>query len=60
MKNAVNANRVDNPSFEVVNTASAPLSWTGVKIGSNTSLFTYPVAGVTSGKGAKVEITSYA
>lgn len=59
MKNAVNANRIGNPSFEIADSSSVPSNWTGATTGTNTSVFTYPVAGVSSGKAAKVEISSY-
>ncbi len=43
MKNAVNANRIANPSFEIADAASVPSGWTGVTATGNTASFSYPV-----------------
>ena len=59
MKNAVNENRVKNPSFETMDSQEVPSSWTGVQSGTHTALFSYPVPGVSNGKAARVEITDY-
>lgn len=59
MKNAVNANRIGNPSFEVADSATVPSGWTGSVTGINDATFSYPVTGVSGGKAAKVDITSY-
>ncbi len=50
-------NLVLNPSLE--NGTTAPTSWAQDFWGTNTRVFTYPVAGNEGAKGAKVEITAY-
>lgn len=59
MKNAINANRIVNPSFEIADSATIPSGWTGSIAGNNTAVFSYPVAGVSNGKAVKAEITSF-
>lgn len=43
LKNAINENRIGNPSFETADSPSAPSGWTGSATGQNDALFTYPV-----------------
>lgn len=57
MKNAVNANRLDNPSFESTGSESDPIGWSRWQTGEGAA-FAYPVAGFAGQKAAKVELTS--
>ncbi|EKE28394.1 MAG: fibronectin type III protein, partial [uncultured bacterium (gcode 4)] len=59
MKNAINANRISNPSFEIMGEWSEPSDWTTIKSGINDAAFTYPVTWVSGGKATKVVIDSY-
>lgn len=52
------ANLVPNPGFETEGSGGNPVSWNKGGYGANTRVYTYPAEGRT-GKGAKVEITSY-
>lgn len=56
MKNAVNANRLDNPSFES-GSDSDPTGWSRWQTGENAS-FAYPVTGIAGQKAAKVELAT--
>jgi|GEM_PF-1065875 len=54
------SNLVFNPSLETANGAgTAPLNWTSNKWGTNTTTFTYPVAGQDGAKGARVAVTAW-
>ncbi|EKE30210.1 MAG: fibronectin type III protein [uncultured bacterium (gcode 4)] len=59
MKNAINANRISNPSFEVVSPWNDPSDWISSKSGVNDAAFEYPVTWVSGGKASKVSISSY-
>jgi hypothetical protein len=48
-----------NPSLETVGTNGDPENWFRGTWGTNNAVFTYPVAGVSDSKAARVEITSY-
>jgi hypothetical protein len=54
-------NLVANPSVETADAANPqlPASWANNKWGTNTAIFTYPVAGHTGSDATRVEITSY-
>lgn len=53
------SNLIANPGLEVTGANNDPLQWIRGGWGTNTSVFTYPVAGRTSAKAARVAITSY-
>jgi len=53
------SNLVQNGDFEIMN-GSSPLGWNASYWGTNTPVFTYPVAGNGGGKAAQVQFTSYA
>lgn len=55
---AAGPNLIQNGSFETTNTAGLPTGWLKGGYGTNTRIFSYPVAGLSGGKAAKVEITS--
>ncbi len=52
-------NLIANPSLETTGIANNPQSWLRGGWGTNTRTYTYPVAGSSDSKGAKIEITSY-
>ncbi|MBP6913949.1 polysaccharide deacetylase family protein, partial [Candidatus Parcubacteria bacterium] len=58
-KTVVTDNLIQNPSFEESDASSNPVGWFTGGWGTNTPVFTYPVAGYNSAKAAKVQITSY-
>lgn len=43
----------------MADSATIPSGWTGVVTGQNSAVFSYPVAGVSSGKAIKTEVSSY-
>ncbi len=51
-------NLIVNPSLETANGAN-PANWEQDKWGTNTTTFTYPIAGYNSTNGAKVAMTAY-
>ncbi len=54
------SNLIANPSFETANGAgTVPTSWQSNKWGTNTTTFTYPVAGQEGAKAAKVAMTAW-
>lgn len=60
LANATFSNLVPNPSVETVSSnPTLPLSWQKGGSGTNTRILTYPVAGFTTPKAVKTEITSY-
>ncbi|MFZ1075284.1 MAG: polysaccharide deacetylase family protein [Minisyncoccia bacterium] len=54
-------NLVANPTFAIANSTdpTLPQNWSQGGWGTNTAVFSYPVAGHTDGTAAKVQITSY-
>ena len=58
---STSSNLILNPSFTTANPTDAtlPLNWSHGGWGTNTAVFTYPVAGHTDAKAAQVQITSY-
>lgn len=56
--NTVPVNLIQNGNFEQ-GSAGTPLGWQPGGWGTHTSVFTYPVAGVTGGSAAEVRITKY-
>ncbi len=52
-------NLILNPSLETVGTGGNPQSWFRGGWGTNTTVFTYPVAGVDGVSAARIKITSY-
>ncbi len=50
---------IANPSFEIEAGANTPAQWTTAGWGTNTRVFTYPVAGTHGDNGARIEMTSY-
>jgi peptidoglycan/xylan/chitin deacetylase (PgdA/CDA1 family) len=52
-------NLIINGDLEIVDSAGNPMGWRSGKWKNNNAAFSYPVAGVTGGKAAKVVITSY-
>lgn len=55
----VNPNLISNPSLEVAGVAGRPQDWFNNRIGTNTATFTYPVAGQSDAKAARIDMTSY-
>jgi peptidoglycan/xylan/chitin deacetylase (PgdA/CDA1 family) len=55
---AATSNLIQNPSMDVVD-GDSPKYWFQGQWGDNTAVFTYPVDGHSSDKGASVEITKY-
>jgi peptidoglycan/xylan/chitin deacetylase (PgdA/CDA1 family) len=51
-------NLIQNPSLEDSN-ANNPIGWQTGNWGTNTAIFTYPVAGYNSSSAAKVQLTQY-
>ncbi|TSC69106.1 MAG: hypothetical protein G01um101456_351, partial [Parcubacteria group bacterium Gr01-1014_56] len=51
--------QIMNPSLETVGTTGDPENWFRGGWGTNTRVFTYPVAGTQGASAAKVEVTSY-
>jgi hypothetical protein len=56
---AAQENLLQNPSLETVGANGDPDGWLRGNWGTNTALFTYPVAGTDGASAAKVEITNY-
>ncbi|MES2748921.1 MAG: Ig-like domain-containing protein [Patescibacteria group bacterium] len=56
--NSTPTNLIQNGNFEQ-GTANAPLGWQPGGWGTQTSVFSYPVAGATGGSAAQVQITKY-
>lgn len=52
-------NLIPNPGLEIIGTNGWPSDWVKGRWGTNTTIFSYPVAGAGGGKAAKVNITSY-
>lgn len=55
-------NRLSNPDFEAAaaGNPNRPAKWTKETTGTNNAVLSYPVAGMASTSGARVQITSYA
>ncbi|MBP9710702.1 MAG: PQQ-dependent sugar dehydrogenase [Candidatus Pacebacteria bacterium] len=53
------SNLIPNASLETAGTGGNPQNWARSAWGTNTPVFTYPVAGVDGAKGARIELTSY-
>jgi peptidoglycan/xylan/chitin deacetylase (PgdA/CDA1 family) len=53
------SNLISNGDLETTGSAGAPLNWKSNKWGTNIVTFSYPVAGVSGSKAAKVTVTSY-
>ncbi|MFA6160668.1 MAG: polysaccharide deacetylase family protein [Patescibacteria group bacterium] len=58
---AAGPNIIPNPSLEIFasSTPGMPTSWHASSWGTNTPVFTYPVAGTDGASAAKIELTSY-
>jgi predicted secreted Zn-dependent protease len=52
-------NLILNPSMETPGTGGAPLNWASNKWGTNTAVFTYPVAGQSGANAAQVTLSAY-
>ncbi len=52
-------NLIINPSLEIQDTNGKPSNWHSNSWGTNTSSFTYPVAGIDGVRAAKVSMTAY-
>ncbi len=53
-----NANLILNPDFETADAQGNPVDWIRGRWGTNTAVFSYPVAGLSNTKAAKVALTS--
>src|SRR6185369_11909577 len=53
------ANLISNPSLETQTTNGLPADWAKGRWGTNTTTFTYPIAGYQSAKAAQVNISQY-
>ncbi|MDP3963130.1 MAG: polysaccharide deacetylase family protein, partial [bacterium] len=51
-------NRIANPSLETAATSGDPQGWFRGRWGTNTAVFTYPVAGLEGARAARVALTS--
>ncbi|MDD5569486.1 MAG: polysaccharide deacetylase family protein, partial [Candidatus Pacebacteria bacterium] len=52
-------NLIQNPGLENSDASNNPIGWQKGNWGTNTAVFTYPVAGYNSPKAAKIELTQY-
>lgn len=59
MMESTGPNLISNPSLEMANAQGDPVDWFKGKWGTNTAIFTYPVAGIDGVKAAKVQLTQY-
>ncbi|MDP3963891.1 MAG: hypothetical protein Q8Q39_05345, partial [bacterium] len=55
---ALGPNRIANPSLETAATSEDPQGWFRGRWGTNTAVFTYPVAGLEGARAARVALTS--
>ena len=53
------ANLIPNASLETADATGGPLGWLKGNWGTNTTVFTYPVAGQEGAKAAKIDVTAY-
>ena len=56
---ASSTNLIENPSFETTDGTGNPTQWFKGEWGTNTPVFTYPVAGRTTAKAAQLQINTY-
>jgi len=52
-------NLIVNPSLEASSVSGKPDFWSNTKSGSNTAVFSYPVAGFNGGKAASISVTRF-
>jgi len=57
---ATSTNLILNPSMETAGAGGKPLNWNSNKWGTNTAVFTYPVAGQDGASGAQIAMSAYA